>query len=813
MTAKTKEDIINASLLMKVGSEYCLAKGNRLAILGDAKDAYGAPVRRKGKVYLPTSPIENYMMKAPVSEKRTLSVKDKKEREYEVIALEDVKSVYGLSVAYDRMGLIVIGEDEIVFDRKCDLELMMGAMKRFIFEFPTAAEVYEDIKAYTYEFTHPFIHTTQERFDRLHAMYTSKESDVEGDPQRLKYLDTLIEDAEKIYRDLALPVSEGSDDYSRYVGLNPEKLPKNPNNTNDGYDIGGRLGVPTGSLMQLAFAYQVTRDIKYAKLAYDRALCFGEWEHWGPGHFLNCAVPSNSFAISLDWLYNTYSELYKTEPHYDVRVLEDILYEKGVKMGYLASLERWCPFPSERQGGLKNNGAFVYHKKINNWNAVCTAGMTVAALATITRPEYRLESASLISDGIENLAKWGLSQYAPDGSYIESPGYWCYGTNNLFSFISALMFSTGKDYGYLDTWGLDTTCYFAVHAESSDFKSWSYHDGRVTSLDTSRFPFMAMAMEDAKLQSVRDAQLKNGKAPSIFDFIYERVDTKGTDANMPREYFMEGIDCFSARSGWEKGSIYVGLHGGYNRVPHGQLDSGSFIYHNKGVVWLHDLGSDNYNASRYFGRFGEYYRRNAEGNAVISVKGHEDMPYGQQLYAGGRIYKNGANPDTVYAVVDNKDVYAPYAKRAERGMLLTHGRTVTVIQDEIDFENPESGYWVNHYNLDEVDNVTLSDDGRCVYMTKEKDGEILRMRMSIVCPDEDIRFRLTDCYDFLYETTFRPGKSEELGGQPEYSRDRFGRIVIDFNDKASLRLAVVIEMQDKDAPVGYEWTDISEWKA
>ena len=142
---------------------------------------------------------------------------------------------------------------------------------------------------------------------------------------------------------------------------------------------------------------------------------------------------------------------------------------------------------------------------------------------------------------LNSLAKYGLGQYAPDGSYVESPGYWSYGTNTLFRLVASLMSATGDDYGFMDTWGLDTTCYFAVHSESSDYKTWNFNDGSVGVQDSSFFFFVGDFYGDDNLVRVRKKQLEGGKSSNLYDILFYDTSITG-EPELSKDYLMAGID-------------------------------------------------------------------------------------------------------------------------------------------------------------------------------------------------------------------------------------------------------------------------------
>ena len=796
-----RKELLEKALIMKRNVRFCLMQGEKQGIIGRGRDAYGTPVLSEGEILVPTAPIERFAL-TPIRSDLTLA--DDKGRRYSIIPLSAVPELTGLKYDYDDMGLIVISKEGDLICRETDLDLMMSLMKRFVFEYATAEEIFSDAKKHTEGFKHPYVLGNADTFARLKAAYDAEEGDACYDSRLKGYIATLVRNGDRHYKNLAKAVAE--DDYSVYVGMNEDKIPKNPNDDPFGYDVGGRLGVPAGCLPYIAFAALMSGDVKYAKLAFDYSVALGEWDHWGPGHFLNCADSTAPFAIALDWLYNTYTELAKEDPKYSPTTLEDICFKNGVEMGYLASLEQPCPWPSPKIG----QGGFVYHKKVNNWNAVCTSGMTVGALVIMGNENYSEKAAALISDGLYHLAHHGLGQYVPDGSYIESPGYWCYGTNTLFRMIAVLLNSCGTDYGYLDTWGLDKTCYFAVNAESSDYRAWNYHDGGTQSLDTSWFNFMAEASGDEGLRSIRNEQLSRGKSVQLQDLVYYK-NTTG-EVELPLSYHMQGIDGFAARSDWSKGALYTGILGAGNHVPHGQTDAGTFVYHNKGIIWLCDMGADNYNVHAYWGK-PYYYRRNAEGNNVLCLVNREDVPFGQLFEGTGKITEVFDNGENAYAKMDNVTAFGEGAKRVDRGLLLTEDRSVVVIQDELAFEKEQSAYWFAHYDKNEIKSVSLSEDGRQLYMSAVgNDEKEYTLRLSIA-GDDSLTFSLTSCYDFVLPATYRPGTSESLGGQPEHSRESFGRIAVALRGCSEYSFAVVIEMvnEEKDAPVSYKWQQMSAW--
>ena len=887
---KSAAQLLEEALCMKVGVDYALVKNEKAAIFTDKNGvAYGAPAVKDGEIMIPLQLLLNYINfpyylhpdnvsfdittgtsvtyitvgrdNAKVGDTRVeLSaapdyIASSGGNAYLAIALDDIETLFpGWLVTYDDMGLIIIYEDttpnntednkEIV-NRENDLETMVNIMKKFIFGFEekekradsyvaTGTSVYNAAKKNTNAFDHPYILANQNTFDTIKAAYQTGKDAEKYDADFVSYVDTMIAAANAKLNDYAniendeykglklVPVNPYGD------GLNPDS--ENPEDetipdTSDGYDPdGGRLdiiGTYTSFLPTVAFAYQITGNSKYVEFAYDWMLALTKWIHWGPGYFLNCAEAAASFGIAYDWLYDGF-----VAKGYDVDTLSKGFHELTVHDGYVSSNGKFCEHPRSLGDGS------IYNTSTNNRNAVCTSGMVIASLALFDylegegRTAQFNEAIYLVGNNMMNLAEYGLGEYAPDGSYIESASYWAYGTNAFFKFVMALDSATGSDYGFMDTWGIDKTCYYACQIASSDGIIWNYHDGGgdgVTSssalgrVDSAMFNFVGAYLGDPGIVALRQEHLKRGYANvSLYDVIYYPFDTTFEKVELPLDYHMQGIEAFVSRDSWEKGAMYTGIMGGLNDCSHGQVDSGNFIYHNKGIVWFMDLGSDEYNAFEYFGasRY-KYYRCNSEGQNLVlmATTDSNGLENGQLTSAGGKITQTFENEHGSYALLDNTKVYGNAVYVARRGILVTNDRQTVVIQDEISIVKVETLYWVAHT----AESIEIDDSGRVAYLTStDSDGNQYTLRAALVAERRSLKFEVHDATkDFILESTVSDDYSEKNGGVPEYSRTGIQRLVVACEDTSIFNMAVVLELVDgpnTTAPVGYEWTNMTRWE-
>ncbi len=754
-----------------------------------------------------------------------------------LIAADDIKKIFpGWLLCYDDMGLIIIyqgteSEDSApLLHRDTDLELMLDIMKRFVFdtvtedengkEFDEAAEsylatgnkVYEDVKNNSSK--HPYIFVSQSVFDNLSETYYALKN---ADTKVQGYLKAIIEKANATYAVYASERTVTADGKQNniYEGILEGKKPVSEYGS--GYSPAGTLDaieVYTEELVDLAFAYQITKNEKYAALAYDLSLALGEWEHWGPGNAANCATATSNFAVAYDWLYNYYVEAYGKAA---VDRLAEILYKKGVIHGYNASMGEICEYP--RPSGEGD----VYNTLTTNVNAVGSSGMIIGALALAdyveTNSAYKNVCATLIGNNMQFLSENGLDQYAPDGSYAESALMWADSTNSLVKLIMALDCAAGTTYGFKNVWGLDKTFYFACYIQDSDGKIWNYHEGgadgvngEIVGIDTRMFYYAGALFGDSTLIAIRKTQLDKGSEVTMFDLLFYPDGQSDTNTDLELDYKMEGIHAFVSRSDWNDGALYAGIMGGANDVYGGQLDSGNFIYRNKGITWFMDLGSDNPDIHGYYGAYRNYhYRNNAEGQNVIIVPTVQDtLPYGQMPASNAQLTSTFSNEHGSYAILDNTAAYGSAVTYAKRGMFVTNDRSTVVIQDEISFKKFQELTWIAHTAA----NIQIDETGKIAYLMQFDDtGRMYTLRATIVSGG-DYTFQTVSASTNLLDATYKDKDYKANGDIYPYDRNGIQRLVIQTKPIITANFAVAFEMVsgpgDTDN-IGYEWAYMTAW--
>ncbi len=860
---KTVTQYIDEGLVMKVGVDYSLAKGqkNPLILSEDGKKAYGAPVEIDDMVYVPLQAVLDwvgYPMYAhedgisfdistesgstfiaigrslatangelvQLNAAPGLATDEETGLSYIVVALDDVEILFkGCYVTYDDMGIIVVAGAPNLLNRESDLELMLDIAKKFIYETPDQDEIYEEVKSNTNNFSHPYLIADQDYFD---SIYNSSNANIKS------YIESIKKQADDIYAQYTQAVTDEDGNVlpKKYTYLAEEIT--NPNRdveeqyANNGYDYAiGRLsesGENNNKILVLAFAYQITRNVDYAMLAYDMAVSMSKWEHWGPAYFISLADAATPYALSYDWLYNVWKD-----NGLDLAPIETAIYQKCVSQGYYASTGVECEFLSN-QGDFSN-----YTDRTDSWNVSGTSAMVIASLAILGvgynmevegrinenySEQFILQSSYLIENNIASLMDHGLDAYAPDGSFLSSPSYWGYSTNALCIMSWALKTSVGTDFGLMDTCGVNKTFYYAYQTEysmsnlivSEGYKYWAYHDAPLGYHATEMSFFAASALNDSDIAVLRLGQI--GKKPVTmwdilgYDEAYENIDS--SSVKLALTYVLESAEGIVSRSDWSDGAIFVGIMANRNDADGGQIDSGNFVYANLGFDWVCDLGGEYHGVLGYSDddqRY-KYYRMSGEGNNIVIITSNSAMTSGQIVEAGGTITSYGYNDYGMYAVIDNRAVYGSAVVMANRGILFTNNRSTVVVQDSLSFSKVTSCAWLVHTAASRVD---ISADGRTAFMQQEIDGITRTLRVSIVSNSASLQFSTAKADSPILSSTVK-SKGEQY--REEISKSEYTKLYILAEDVVGFECSVVFEVVASPMspdPVQYVLTPFADW--
>ena len=264
-------------------------------------------------------------------------------------------------------------------------------------------------------------------------------------------------------------------------------------------------------------------------------------------------------------------------------------------------------------------------KQVNNWTAVCVAG--VVGAACYLEPDLdRL--AEIITRGLHSLADY-LETFDGQGGSSEGPDYWSYGFGNFVVLAQILAARTGGQIDLLDDalvreiaqFPLRTILTQGLWASFSDSDSKpQFHPGLLSYLaDQLNLP----ALTELGTQNNFTVEGFNQFAWPLRQFAWPLPELTTTFAGAPHDWFAEMGWMVSRLDPVDPASLRLAIKAGHNDEMHNQNDVGSLIVVSKGRVVLTDPGRGRYSKA-YFGpeRYANFMT-SSRGHSVPLVNGLE----------------------------------------------------------------------------------------------------------------------------------------------------------------------------------------------
>ena len=470
----------------------------------------------------------------------------------------------------------------------------------------------------------------------------------------------------------------------------------------------------------LSIAYLFTKDVKYKDRLWHDLKTIGDISNWNPQHFLDTSRALSGFAISYDWLYDSWSE---EERLY----LEECMMKKGLEYGLIAENGDW----DSAVGGVKWCYTPTSDRNIlGNWQIVCQSGLILASSALMDK--YPDICSQLIETGLRHI-EYSLPEYDPNGAFVEGTNYWSFTTEHMVQLLATVSKTLGSEYGFEKHPSLAQTWKYALAMNGPggafNFGDATY-DGQ--NLDTACIGYFS---KNNNYEALMQNRLTNTAVPSLYDmgFLNPRIDSESL--LLEKDMYFFGDESGMMRSGWDNvDETYLAYHVGANTAGHGHIDTGVFVFDSMGVRWASLLGMDNYQIKDY-GLLGDYetsYRMRAEGNNTLII--NPDLSNGQskekydEYYSqyGQWLERQNSNAVQSYAVLNMTAAYGRDSDSARRGFMLRNNRSTAVVRDEIHLKEPQNEvYWFMHCSKSIDVKIDQNDPCRgTAYMTK--DGKSVR---------------------------------------------------------------------------------------
>ena len=446
----------------------------------------------------------------------------------------------------------------------------------------------------------------------------------------------------------------------------------------------------------LGFLWRLDHKQIYLNRALEELHAAAAFPDWHPPHFLDTAEMTHAFALGYDWLFNDLSPA-------DRNLIEKAIVAKGLDPALAAyDAKAWWSAPR------------------NNWNLVCNGGIGLGALAV---GDVEKDKSNAVLNRILTSLPPAMDLYAPDGGWIEGPGYWGYATEYAVALIAGMVSALGRDYELSRAPGFDHAGDFRLQFIGPTGLTFNFADADAEVEPApemlwlaSRFRQPAYARQQLALAGAK------GSASPLDLIWFPKSDPAGAP-EPPLEAQFRGINVAFMRTAWnDPAALYLAAKGGDNSANHAHLDLGSFVFDAGGVRWAMDLGPDDYNLPGYFEQQRwTYYRLRTESHNTLLINNQNQAIDG----------KASLNQTDRIVEIDGSKAYPKLLTSWTRRFSLPDAKTLQ-ISDDVRALQPVEILW----GMTTPASVTLQ--GKEAVLTK--DGRTLR---AVIESPEDARFDVT----------------------------------------------------------------------
>lgn len=365
----------------------------------------------------------------------------------------------------------------------------------------------------------------------------------------------------------------------------------------------------------------------------------------------------------------------------------------------------------------------------HNWNAVCLAGVTGAALATLEPPEERAFFVAAARHYIKNF----YLGFTPDGYCSEGLGYWNYGFGYYMMLAETLRQATGGGVDLLADPAARAPAFFGrrseilnqVYPSIADCTPGTRPDQGVMSYLARRFnmPGAEVAQDGAPRPQ------RSLYAAALYAFLPPQLPAIPSAVAEPesrlRSWFPYGgvLICRPASAGAE---FAVALKGGHNAEHHNHNDVGTFMVVAGRTMLLGDPGAEVYTARTFSGRRYDSDVLNSFGHPVPVIAGQLQRT---GLAARAKVLRTDFTDARDLLALDLRSAYpVPALQRLERTFTYQRqGAPSLTVADRVEFDTAQTfetalvtwGRWERGGDRE----LLISDEGSAVRVRIETGGE------------------------------------------------------------------------------------------
>jgi len=327
----------------------------------------------------------------------------------------------------------------------------------------------------------------------------------------------------------------------------------------------------------------------------------------------------------------------------------------------------------------------------NNWNAVCLAGVTGAALAVIEPPDQR----AFFIAAAENYSKNFLEGFTDDGYCSEGLGYWNYGFGYYIMLSEMIHQATGGKVDLLQNNKAKQAATFGANIKIINDVYPAFADCSIRAQPTSRLMYFISRRLGLALRSWEQidpvspsGSLYQGMMYSFPNSASRAPLSQGSSHGPGIRSWFDKAGILISRPGANSSSqLAVALKGGHNQEHHNHNDVGSFVVVLGDKPLLLDPGGEIYTARTFSSRRYESNVLNSFGHPVPVVAGKLQQTGSQ---ARARIVSQNFTDSTDTLALDISSAYnVPELKKLERKFVYSRiGKGSLCVTDEVTFSRP-----------------------------------------------------------------------------------------------------------------------------
>ena len=357
----------------------------------------------------------------------------------------------------------------------------------------------------------------------------------------------------------------------------------------------------------------------------------------------------------------------------------------GERIRYEVERRIFVPYLTRHDHWWLNNTNL---RTVNNWTAVCNAGVVGAAIY-LEKDPARL--AEMIARAARSLDDY-LSTFDQDGGSTEGPGYWSYGFG-FYTILGQLVeYRTGGQIAFMGEEVVRKAAQFPLRTLLGPGVYVNFSDcDRNIHFIAAHLAYLAQRLDLPDLDRLAHVQPREGRRLDeltwgLRDLFWRPAESAGDFTPARHDWFPQMMWMLARFNPADPDGLVLAAKGGHNEEMHNQNDVGNFIVHYRGETLIPDIGRGRYTKA-YFGpdRY-KHFVNSSRGHSLPRPNGTEQLP-GEQYAAV--LLDHQAGPAADVLALELKGAYPAEAGLAGLRRSLTLHRDTSLgwveLVDEIRF--------------------------------------------------------------------------------------------------------------------------------